>query len=213
MADSRRPQRPPSRVGSILAGVGCLGVLGLTFGAGFYSGRYWTRASAADLPPSASSITASATPGRHGASTASSTALTFYEELTAPLPVSPPPAKVTATEARRAADRFESPAPRPDERAAKSESRADAPLARRSEPTGVGTRFTVQIAAYSARASAEALRNTVSAAGHEAYIVESDGPPGAPRFRVRVGSYATREAAIAAASRLPVPGARYVTTR
>ena len=61
------------------------------------------------------------------------------------------------------------------------------------------SRFTVQIAAYSARASAEALRNTITAAGHQAYIVENDGPPGTPRYRVRVGSYPTREAAIAAA--------------
>jgi DedD protein len=75
------------------------------------------------------------------------------------------------------------------------------------------SRFTVQIAAYTVRASAEALRSTISAAGHDAYIVENEGPPGTPRYRVRVGSYPTREAAIAAATRLPGAGARYVTSR
>ena len=78
--------------------------------------------------------------------------------------------------------------------------------ARKAEAESAAPRFTVQIAAYSARASAEALRSTISASGHEAYIVESEAPPGAPRYRVRVGSYPSREAAIAAASRLPGAG-------
>jgi DedD protein len=194
----------------MLVGIGCLGVLGLTFGVGFYAGRYSTRASlpAAALEPGAGS---GAVPARRGASAAP--ALTFYEELTAPLPTPPPAAKVAAAEPRRAVEKPDGASPRPDERAARSDKRgADTP-ARRSEPAAAGPRFTVQIAAYSARASAEALRSTVSASGHEAYIVESDAPPGAPRYRVRVGSYPTREAAIAAASRLPGVGARYVTSR
>jgi DedD protein len=119
---------------------------------------------------------------------------------------------VAPTEPRRVAEKPDV-SPRVEERPARNEKRAAETPARRSEPATAGPRFTVQIAAYSARASAEALRNTVSASGHEAYIVESEGPPGAPRYRVRVGSYPSREAAIAAASRLPVPGERYVTTR
>jgi DedD protein len=213
MTDSRRSPPPPSRIGSILAVVGCLGVLGFTFGAGFYSGRYWTRLSIAAAQPAAPA-TGSDTAGRRGTGAAPpTTALTFYEELTAPLPFAPPPAKGAANEPRRPPDRFDSPAPRSDDRVARSDRRTDVPPARPTEPTGVGPRFTVQIAAYSAKASAEALRNTVSAAGHDAYIVESEAPPGAPRFRVRVGSYPTREAALAAASRLPGPGAPYVTPR
>ena len=92
---------------------------------------------------------------------------------------------------------------------------ADAPVAAAplGESATAGARYTVQIAAYSGRAAAEALRSTISASGHDAYIVETDGPPGAPRYRVRVGSYPSREAAVAAASRLPVPGERFVTTR
>ena len=104
-------------------------------------------------------------------------------------------------------------AARPDDRTVRSDKRGADASARRDEPIAAPPRFTVQVAAYSAKTSAEALRNTITASGHQAYIVESEGPPGAPRYRVRVGSYPSREAAIAAAARLPVPGARYVTTR
>jgi cell division septation protein DedD len=220
---SRRRSDAPGRIGSTLVAVGCLGVLGLTFGVGFYSGRHWPR------PPLTAADADAGSPGSTGGAISSRLpargappALTFYEELTAPLTPPAPPAKVPprkpappaapGTQAvaaeRRSVEKAAVPAPRPEERAARVA--AEAP--RRSEPARAG-RFTVQIAAYSARASAEALRSSVSASGHEAYIVESDGPPGAPRYRVRVGSYASRDAAIAAASRLPVPGPHYVTTR
>ncbi len=181
---------------------------------GFYSGRYWTRASlpaaTTDTPPAV----ASTPPVRRGASAvATSPALTFYEELTAPLAAAPAPRASHAQRAAASGGTRDSVAARPDDRTTRSDKRgADAP-ARRGEPVTAPPRFTVQVAAYSAKTSAEALRNTITASGHEAYIVESEGPPGAPRYRVRVGSYPSREAAIAAASRLPVPGARYVTTR
>src|SRR5262249_4331298 len=226
MTDSRRSRRHPSRIGSMLVAVGCLGLLGIIFGAGFYTGRYWTRASMAAAPLGTPSAMASAsvTPAHRGAGPLPPTpALTFYEELTAPLPVPSVPPRAPANETRHPA---ESPTTRSEEKVAKGDRPADVPPMRRSQATGVeappgrrselttvAPRFTVQLAAYSARASAEALRNTVSAAGVEAYIVESDIPPGAPRYRVRVGSYPTREAAMAAASRLPVPGPLYVTTR
>lgn len=213
MTDSRRRQPGPSRIGSTLVLVGCLGVLGLTFMVGFYSGRYWTRASLPAASPDAPPIVASTPPARRGATAvATSPALTFYEELTAPLAVSPAPARITPSEPRRPVERADSVPARPDDRTARSDKRgADAPA--RAEPVTAAPRFTVQVAAYSAKTSAEALRNTMTASGHAAYIVESEGPPGAPRYRVRVGSYPSREAAIAAAARLPVPGARYVTTR
>ncbi|MGH7334570.1 MAG: SPOR domain-containing protein, partial [Candidatus Rokuibacteriota bacterium] len=142
-------------------------------------------------------------------------ALTFYEELTAPLPrpssSASTAARLAANEPRRAVDKPEPPPARLDDKAARVEKR-ESP-ARKTESDTAAPRFTVQIAAYSVRASAEALRNTMTATGHVAYIAESDGPAGTARYRVRVGSYPTREAAIAAASRLPVAGARYVTSR
>ena len=203
MMNARQRQRDEGRVGTILAIVGCLGLLTLTFGAGFYSGRVLSRTTSSTSGSPAPGALASAAPPP----------LTFYEELTAPLAVSPAPAvpKLSASESRRAPDKPEPSPTRVEDKAAKAEKREGS--ARKAEAEGAASRFTVQIAAYSVRASAEALRSTMAATGHVAYIVESDGPAGTPRYRVRVGSYATREAAIAAASRLPVAGARYVTNR
>ena len=213
MMNARQRQRDEGRVGTILAIVGCLCLLTLTFGAGFYSGRVLSRTTSST---SGSQATAVPTPRGSAPGALASAApppLTFYEELTAPLAVSPAPAvpKLSASESRRAPDKPEPSPTRVEDKAAKAEKREGA--ARKAEAESAASRFTVQIAAYSVRASAEALRSTMAATGHVAYIVESDGPAGTPRYRVRVGSYATREAAIAAASRLPVAGARYVTNR
>jgi DedD protein len=233
MADSQRRSSESSSFGSMLVALGCLGVLAATFAVGFYTGRYWTRSA---LLASAREGTSSGaeSPGRGNAPARPTPALTFYEELTAPLAPSAPPAKAAPPEARRPAERVPTSTPHPDDRPARVDRRtsegpprpsematsspqrlseAATPSPRPSLAASPGSRFTVQIAAYSAKESAEALRDTVSATGHEAYIVESDGPPGAPRYRVRIGSYPSREAAVTAAARLSVPGGRYVTTR
>jgi cell division septation protein DedD len=201
-------------MGSTLVAVGCLGILGATFLAGFYSGRYWTR-SMAVAPEGAAAGGEIAARARGGpAPLRPPPALTFYEELTAPMSPAPSLVKGAPSEPRRPAERAPVTAPRPDDQAARKDKRPGETPARPADPSGgAGSRFTVQIAAYSAKASAEALRATISASGHEAYIVESDSPPGAPRDRVRVGSYPSREAAAAAAARLAVPGGRYVTSR
>ena len=204
MKDSRRHRGGPSRIGSLLVAVGCLGVLGVTYMVGFYVGRYWTRSTLlTGIPDMARGLPAQRP----------IPALTFYEELKAPQPRRVPLTKAAPAEQRRAVERASSPLPAPEDRAgSKARRPSDAP-APQGESVPVGSRFTVQVAAYSARASAEALRNAINASGHEAYIVESNNPPGSPRYRVRVGSYPSREAAVSAAARLPVPGGRYVTTR
>jgi cell division protein FtsN len=72
----------------------------------------------------------------------------------------------------------------------------------------------VQVGAYRDRSPAETLRASLVAAGHDAYILETDAA-GAARYRVRVGSFSTRQAAIDAATRLGSERqvATYVTTR
>jgi cell division protein FtsN len=72
----------------------------------------------------------------------------------------------------------------------------------------------VQVAAYRARALAEALRTTLLAAGHDARVVETD-PGGGVRYRVQVGVFTTREAARDAALRLAAERSlpAFVTTR
>jgi cell division protein FtsN len=72
--------------------------------------------------------------------------------------------------------------------------------ARRSQreavEAGGGGRWTVQIAAYAARADAERLRRRLLALGYDARVVLE-----AP-YRVRVGHFATRQSAMDVAARL-----------
>lgn len=60
-----------------------------------------------------------------------------------------------------------------------------------------GGRWTIQVAAYSTHEAAERLRSTLAKRGYDARVVGSAKP-----FRVRVGRYATREAADAAATKM-----------
>lgn len=101
--------------------------------------------------------------------------LTFYQELTAPL-TSPPPAKPSKPGRVDKGDKPEAPGP-------------------------TASAFTVQVAAYKSKEPAEALRARLAAGGLEAYVIQVDAATGA-RFRVRVGSFATREAAQQIADRI-----------
>jgi cell division protein FtsN len=77
-----------------------------------------------------------------------------------------------------------------------------------------GRRFTIQVGAYRARETADAVRARLVGSGEEVYITESEGPEGV-RYRVRVGSFVSPDAARTAAAKLAaerqVP--TYVTTR
>jgi cell division protein FtsN len=77
-----------------------------------------------------------------------------------------------------------------------------------------GRRFTIQVGAYRARETADAVRARLAGSGQEVYITESEGPEGV-RYRVRVGSFVSHDAARTAAAKLAaerqVP--TYVTTR
>ena len=189
---SARGRRAPSRLASLLFVVGCLGVLGATFIAGVTAGRFWPRQPST---PSATVAKDSAPTG--GADKATrptepAPALTFYQDLTAPLTAPPPakPAKPGRPERSEKIDRVEA-APKP-ERAA---------LPEMSAPASSPGAFTIQVGAYRAREPAEALRARLAAAGHDAYVAEIDSS-GSVRYRVRVGSFATREAARAAADKI-----------
>jgi cell division protein FtsN len=193
-----RGRHAPSRLASMLFVVGCLGVLGATFMLGVMAGRFWPRTQPAQSTTAEKeSVPARAgdKPTRPGDKTARPAepgpALTFYQDLTAPL-TAPPPAK--AAKPGRA-DKSDKPAsveaPKP-ERAALPEASAPA-----SSPGA----FTIQVGAYKAREPAEALRARLVAAGHDAYVAEIDAS-GSVRYRVRVGSFATRDAAQLAADKI-----------
>jgi cell division protein FtsN len=126
--------------------------------------------------------------------------LTFYHELTAPLvPPPPPPRPKTALPERSASapggNRATTP-PAPD-------------AARSDAAPGAGARFTIQVGAYRTREPAEALRAQLAGFRDEVYIVDS-GASDTVRYRVRVGSFASAEAARAAALKLAAE--RHVST-
>jgi DedD protein len=206
----RRPSRTPThssgRFASLLFGIGCLVVLAVTFSLGVAAGRRWPNG----LPGFAASSDATAATskgdrraeGQGLAKTISESppVLTFYRELTAPMPPSPPPPRATA---KPEAKPKEIAKPRPPEmmRPAVPEATTEA-------------RFTVQVGAFKTRSQADALRARLATDGQQAYVTEVEAD-GATQYRVRVGSYTTREAAREAALRLA--GERqlstYVTTR
>jgi DedD protein len=193
-----RGRRAPSRLASMLFVVGCLGVLGATFMLGVMAGRFWPRTQPAqsttaekESVPARAGDKATRSGDRTARPAETGPALTFYQDLTAPL-TAPPPAK--AAKPGRA-DKSDKPAsveaPKP-ERAALPEASAPAP-----SPGA----FTIQVGAYKAREPAEALRARLVAAGHDAYVAEIDAS-GSVRYRVRVGSFATRDAAQLAADKI-----------
>jgi cell division protein FtsN len=169
---------------------GCLAVLGGTFVLGVIAGRLWPRSPAASsetMAKASREASATRTLDRSGRPLEPAPALTFYHELTAPL-TAPPPARPPKPARPDRADRAEA-APKP-ERAALPE-----------PPTSAAAAFTVQVAAYKAKEPAEALRARLSAAGLDAYVFQIDVTTGA-RFRVRVGSFTTRDAAQHVADRI-----------
>jgi cell division protein FtsN len=202
----RGRHRGGSRTGTFLVLVGIVGVLTATFVAGLWTGRNWPVIVGEPKSPGA----AEAPSGRQRAAgerprpAEPLPALTFYQDLKAPLTAPPPPPKP--------------PKARPPEPKREEPARSEPAIAPRPElalppADASGPRFTVQVAAYNVKPLAEALRSTLAAAGHDARVVESEG--GRVRYRVQVGAFATREAAREAAARLAAERSQpaYVTTR
>ena len=208
---ARGRSRRGSRIATALFLVGCLGVLGLTFTLGVVTGRFWPRSSA--------TIAVVAKGAKEPRPAEPAPALTFYQELTAPLSSPPPPAKSRPPRVEPPrletprADTLRADTPRAEApRGEKSDkpdaaSKADAVAAAQAtavapaKPAPGQTTFTVQVAAYKAREPADALRAKLAAAGYEAFVMQVD-TPGSARYRVRVGSFAARESAQQVADRI-----------
>jgi cell division protein FtsN len=218
---SRSPR--PSRVGSFLLVLGFLTVLAASFGAGVGAGRRWPRL----LPSLGGAPVAKAdrqdgerVPGRRGGLGSASSRershpeLTFYHELTAPL-TAPPPAAKRPERVERPAKAEAPKAEAPKVELPKVElPKVELPRATSALESASAQRFTVQVGAFKTRDQAEAMRARLAGAGHDAYIADFEGPPGA-RFRVRVGAFATRDEARHVAERLAAErkSATFVTTR
>ena len=210
------PRRPPprtrasssSRLASLLFGIGCLVVLGVTFALGVAAGRRWPNglpgfgaSPDAAAPASSRNERDRRSEGQGLVKTIAEAPpiLTFYRELTAPLTSPPPPTRAAAR-----------PEPKPTETIKPRPAETVKPAAAsEAEP-----RFTVQVGAFKARSQADALRARLVASGQQAYVSEVE-VDGVAQYRVRIGSFATREAAREAAGRLAGERqlATYVTTR
>ncbi len=78
---------------------------------------------------------------------------------------------------------------------------ASAPKAGPTAPTAASP-WTIQVGAYKSRRQAEDTRQQLAAAGLDAYVAKVAAQDGQARFRVRVGTYRTREEAATAADRI-----------
>jgi cell division protein FtsN len=227
----RRPAAPGSgsRLASFLFGVGCLVVLAVTFTSGVAAGRRWPNGfplpglgsptAATASPPAA---TAPARPEREAPRRAerrgfdkgkttetAAPVLTYYHELTAPLPSTPPPARGAAKPETKPAETT-----RPTPVVTAAATRPTPVVAAAAVASTGEVRFTVQVGAFTVRSQAEALRARLVDGGQEAYVTEGEAG-GVTQYRVRVGAFTTREAAREAAARLANERrlATYVTTR
>jgi cell division protein FtsN len=100
------------------------------------------------------------------------------------------------------------PDPKPADRKGAEEKTAEAGSAgAMSRPTAP---WTVQVGAYKNRRQADESRQQLASAGLDAYVVTMAAQDGVARYRVRVGTFRTREEAVAAAERLRAQ--RAVTT-
>jgi DedD protein len=184
----------------MMLGGGLLVILALTFALGLLVGRQWARPSALASSPSVSEAArkAAAPPARRGGIAAETMAdrapeptekLTFYQTLTEPLA-----AQGAAPRPEAKAVAIKTPVAPP------ASAPASATLPAPSKPAPSGPPWTIQVAAFKDRKQAEAMRQQLAASGLEAYVATL--AEGHARFRVRVGTFKSREEAAAAAERL-----------
>jgi cell division protein FtsN len=218
-----RGRQSGSRFGTFLVLAGIGGVLTVAFVAGVWTGRHWPLLTTPPTPPpSVDVVTGKRVPEDRKAAPSVLPALTFYQELKAPLTAPPsapkttkttrPPDLAIAPPSNSTAAPAAAPAPRSEPTALPEPSHAAAVPA---APTDKATRFTLQVGAYNARQPADTLRAMLAASGHDARVVEAADTRGGIRYRVQVGVFDSREAAQEAKARLATERAlsSFVTTR
>ena len=221
----RRMGGGPGPAQWIALGGAVLVMLGLTFTLGLLVGRQWARQSVSAVvasvgeparkpaaPPRRSGIAAETMADRAPEPTEK---LTFYHTLTEPLDghgaPPKPEAKPVAVQipAISPAPASAPPAPAPARAAAPAPSLPPAPgKTAAAAPTVASavaaspTPWTIQVGAYKNRRQADELRQQLAGAGLDAYVVTLAAQEGVARYRVRVGTYRSREEAVGAADRL-----------
>ncbi len=222
--------RPRGRGGPSLPqwaalGVAALVILGLTFTLGMLVGRQWARQTHPAVAAE-SRGTATAAP-RRGEATGTGAErgphaqekLTFYRTLTAPLGPAPAPT---------GADIIQAPGPAPKarpnpERTASRRSEPAAPRATSADTrakarlTSVEARaeWTVQVGVFKSPEQAAGVKKHLAQKGFEAEVLPMTGDDGHPRYRVRVGTFTSKEEAVRTAERVRADGSvpTFVTVR
>jgi cell division protein FtsN len=138
--------------------------------------------------------------------------LTFYQTLTAPVgpavstPVSAPAKSPEAPKPKPAAERASTERsiasaavtpPKPATTAAPDDRAAPRPVA--AARTGD---WAVQVGAFRDRSQAETVRKQMAAAGFDPYVTAVEAAPGEVRYKVRLGSFRSREDAGRMAARV-----------
>lgn len=215
----RRAKTGPGSVQWVLMGGGVLLVVAVTFAVGVVVGRKWEHRVEAEQFTSEATRKVNA-PRRSGLTDTGAPAerppqdkLTFYQTL--PAPVAPMPTTAPAAKgAKPEAPRPEPPKPRatpaPAERPVAatpvSAPKPDRPAERvmpprQVEPARAGD-WTVQVGVFKDRGQAESVRKPLAAAGYDAYLTAVPAADGQIRYKVRTGTFKTREDAARAAQRV-----------
>jgi DedD protein len=216
--------RPGSRGGQdgprwLVVGGGAIVVLGLTFALGIAVGRHWAPHRDAE-PPAAEAARKPAVPVGRRSGLIDPTPerppqekLTFYQTLTAPMsdapaptakvsapakpePVKPEPAKPRPTTDRVSTDRpaaTPASAPKPDKPAGTA--------VPGTGPARVGD-WAVQVGVFRDREQAESVRRPLAGSGFDAYLIAVTAPDGQTQYKVRMGTFKSREDAARMAERV-----------
>lgn len=217
----RRGGGGPGGAQWLALGGAVLVILGLTFALGLLVGRQWARQSAAVIASVAESVRKPAAAPRRSGIAAETMAdrapestekLTFYQTLTEPLdgPGAPPKSEAKPVSVKIPAVSPLPPAPSFTAAAKPAPARPPAELPplppRPGKIAGAGSAaegpWTIQVGAYKNRRQADDSRRQLASAGLDAYVVTLAARDGVARYRVRVGTYPTREEAASAAERL-----------
>jgi len=214
----------------VALGVAALIILGLTFTLGMLVGRQWARQSqpavASEPTRKAASVPRRGGLTEVGTERAPQEKLTFYQTLTAPLGAVPPSGKGEATAKPGVAAKARlNPEPAPERtdrptlprgtgpekaRLTSVEAKAAEPRqeARAESPVGPGngheakSEWTVQVGVFKSSQQAAGVKKQLAESGFEAQVTPMTIEDGQLRYRVRVGTFRTKEEAVRTAERV-----------
>jgi cell division protein FtsN len=197
-------------------GGGVIVILVLTFAVGIAVGRKWShhpedQAAEPNRKPVASVARPSGLTGP-ALERPPQEKLTFYQTLTAPMSAVPVPAAVSVpakpepAKPRPAGERVSG--DRPVTAAPTSPPKPDKPAAPPASPSGPRAGearsgdWAVQVGVFKDRGQAESVRRPLAASGFDAYLVAVPAADGQMQYKVRMGSFKTRDEAGQMAERI-----------